>query len=141
MAGHHELDSRTGHVEFSSNRSFGLVFAAVFALIAAAQYWKGRWWWIAFLIAALGILFVTLFNSDLLAPLNRAWGKLGIFLGKIVNPIVLGLIFYLVITPLGLVRGALGLDRLRLKKSSVGPSNWISRNAKVASAEDFRHQF
>jgi hypothetical protein len=91
-------------LQLPTNNKFGCFFIAVFALLAAYAYVKG---WDRFALAAAiaALLFAsfTLIAPQLLSPLNRLWYGLGILLGKIVNPIVLGLIFFVLITPVSLV--------------------------------------
>ncbi len=92
-----------------------------------------------YLAAGLVLAAVTWIAPNVLTPLNRAWMKLGERLGRLMNPLVLGVIFLLVITPLGIVLRIFGRDELRLKKVE-GPSFWKPRPM-GRSADSFKHQF
>src|SRR5688572_5211188 len=99
----------------SSDRSFGLVFAAVFALIGVWPFLFGhqpRLW--AFAVAAL-FLAAAFFFQRALTPLNFVWKKIGLALHHITNPIIMGLVYFVAIVPMGLVMRAMGKDLLRLK--------------------------
>ena len=114
-------------VKISSNRSFGIVFFVVFLIITLYPLTYGgeiRLW---SLIISLIFLTLGLLNSKILAPLNKIWFKFGIFLGKIVSPIIMGIIFFLVVTPIGLIMRSLGKDVLNLKYNK-NKSYWIEKN-------------
>ena len=113
-------------IKISSNRSFGIVFFVVFLLIALYPLiYNGeiRLWslLISFIFLILGLL-----NSKVLTPLNKIWFKFGILLGKIVSPIILGVIFFFVVTPIGLIMRILGKDLLNLK-FNANKSYWIEK--------------
>ena len=102
-------------IKISSNKSFGIVFFIVFILIALYPLLNGqeiRLW--ALIISAV-FLILGLLKSKLLTPLNKLWFRFGIFLGKIISPIIMGFIFFLVVTPIGLIMRLLGKDVLNLK--------------------------
>ena len=114
-------------VKISSNRSFGFLFFIVFLAISLWPLKSQedlRLW--AFILAlfffVLGIL-----NSKFLTPLNKLWMKFGIFLGSIISPFVMGVVFFMVVTPVGLIMRFLGKDLLRIKKSKFVSTYWISR--------------
>ena len=113
-------------VKISSNRSFGIVFFIVFLLIALyplINTGEFRLWSliISFIFFILGIL-----NSKILTPLNKLWFKFGIFLGKIVSPIIMGIIFFFVVTPIGVLMRIFGKDVLNLKYNN-NKSYWIEK--------------
>ena len=113
-------------IKVSSNRSFGIVFFIVFLLIALyplINQGEFRLWSliISFIFFILGIL-----NSKILTPLNKLWFKFGIFLGKIVSPIIMGIIFFFVVTPIGILMRVLGKDVLNLKYHN-NKSYWIEK--------------
>ena len=113
-------------IKISSNRSFGIVFFIVFILIAfypLINQGEIRIWsvFISLLFLILGII-----NSKILTPLNKVWFKLGIFLGKIISPIVMGLIFFLVVTPIAFLMRMLKKDLLNLKFNKNN-SYWIKK--------------
>lgn len=137
----HEDLSRDQRVEGSSDRSFGLVFAVVFILIAAWPLLHGvapRWW--AFGVAAVFAL-VAVMRPTLLAGLNRLWIKLGVLLGKLVSPIALGVLFYGVFFPIGVVMRLAGKDPLRLKRDADAASYWIPRKPPGPPPDSMTNQF
>ncbi len=114
-------------IKISSNRSFGIVFFVVFALIAfypLINHGDIRIW---SLIVSLIFLVLGLLNSKILNPLNKVWFKFGIFLGKIVSPLVMGIIFFFVVTPIGFLMRLLKKDLLNLKYND-NKSYWIEKN-------------
>ena len=114
-------------IKISSNRSFGIVFFVVFLLIAFYPLtYSGelRLWSV---IISLIFLSLGLINSKILTPLNKLWFRFGIFLGKIISPIIMGIIFFLVVTPIGLVMRLLGKDLLNLRYNK-NKSYWIEKN-------------
>ena len=113
-------------IKISSNRSFGIVFFIVFLLIALYPLIHSeeiRFWSI---IISLIFLVLGLLNSKILAPLNKLWFKFGIFLGKIISPLIMGIIFFLVVTPIGILMRLLGKDLLNLKHNK-NKSYWIDK--------------
>ena len=133
--------NREQHVEGSSDRTFGLVFAGVFLLIAGWPLIHGeavRWWSVG--ISAVFAL-VAFIRPALLAELNRLWMKLGILLGKIVSPIALGILFYVVITPIGLMIRVAGKDPLRLKFDPEADTYWIPREPPGPPPGSMNNQF
>ena len=114
-------------VKISSNRSFGIVFFIVFLLIALYPLTYGGEIRIWSLIISIIFLILGLLNSKILAPLNKIWFKFGIFLGKIVSPLIMGIIFFLVVTPIGFIMRLLGKDVLNLKYNK-NKSYWIEKN-------------
>ena len=113
-------------IKIGSNRSFGIVFFVVFILIGFYPLLNdGNLNIISILI---GIIFLILgiLNSRFLTPLNKIWFKFGIFLGQIISPIVMGIIFFLVVTPIAFIMRVLGKDVLKLKKNTDN-SYWIKK--------------
>ena len=116
-------------IKISSNRNFGVVFFVVFFLIALypLTYDEGiRTWSI---IISLFFLILGLLNSKILNPLNKLWFKFGIILGKIISPLIMGIIYFLVVTPTGLIMRLLRKDILNLKYNK-DKSYWIKKNEK-----------
>ena len=113
-------------IKISSNKSFGIVFSVVFLLIAIypltngedIRIWSGI---ISFIFLVLGLL-----NSSILTPLNKIWFKFGIILGKIISPVIMAIIFFLVVTPTGLIMRILRRDILNLKYNQ-NKSYWIEK--------------
>ena len=114
-------------VKISSNRSFGIVFFVVFLLIALYPLTYGGEIRIWSLIISILFLILGLLNSKILAPLNKIWFKFGILLGRIVSPLIMGIIFFLVVTPIGFIMRLLGKDLLNLKYNK-NKSYWIEKN-------------
>ena len=115
------------NIKVGSNRSFGIVFFVVFFLIATYPLLiKGdvRLW---SLIISIIFLILCILNSKILSPLNKIWFKFGIFLGKIVSPLVMGLIFFAVVTPIGILMRFLNKDLLNLKFNK-NSTYWIEKN-------------
>ena len=113
-------------IKISSNRSFGIVFFVVFLLIALYPLIHNEEIRIWSLIISLIFLILGLINSRILTPLNKLWFKFGILLGKIVSPIIMGIIFFLVVTPIGFIMRILGKDVLNLK-FNANKSYWIEK--------------
>ena len=113
-------------IKISSNRSFGIVFFIVFLLIALYPLTYGGEIRIWSLIISTIFLILGLLNSKILTPLNKIWFKFGIFLGRIVSPLVMGIIFFLVVTPIGLIMRLLGKDLINLKYNN-NKSYWIEK--------------
>jgi hypothetical protein len=140
-ADHHEFGARVATVESSSDRSFGLVFAGFFALLAGYHWWRGGSLWLLWLAIAALFLALGLAWPHVLAPLNRLWGKFGHLLGRVVTPVVMGLMFFLVMTPLAVLMRILGKDPLRLRDPSGTGSYWIVRQPPGPPGETLRDQF
>ena len=117
---------KNNEIKISSNKSFGVVFFIVFFLFGIWPALKGndvRYWSI---FLSLIFLILGLLNSKLLSPLNRLWFKFGIILGNFIAPIIMGLVFFLVVTPIGLIMKLLGKDLINLKKNK-GKTYWIEK--------------
>tara|TARA_A100000164_G_scaffold238280_1_gene211682 strand:- start:350 stop:733 length:384 start_codon:yes stop_codon:yes gene_type:complete len=114
-------------IKISSNRSFGIVFFIVFLLIATYPLLNDGHLRIWSLIISVIFLVLGLLNSKTLYPLNKIWFKFGIFLGKIISPLVMGLIFFTVVTPIGLFMRLLNKDLLSLKFNKK-KTYWIEKN-------------
>ena len=124
-------------IKISSNRSFGIVFCAFFLIVSLyplindepIRYWS--------LIVSIIFLILGILNSNILSPLNKVWFKFGLFLGKIVSPIVMGIVFFAVVTPIALILKIMGKDLLNLKKSKIN-SYWI---VKTGPKSKMKNQF
>jgi large-conductance mechanosensitive channel len=124
----HENLDRLEEIKVSSNGSFGMVFTLVFLVVGIWQVSteKSLGWY--FFASAILIFIVAIKFPSLLGPFNRVWFKFGLLLGQVVNPVILGLVFFLVVTPIGTVRRLLGKDSLQLKPKPNLKSYWIDRN-------------
>ena len=127
-------------VQLPSNRKFGYFFTLVFAIAATYLYYKENIGWAYVFVAAASIfLLITLVKSDALLPLNKLWMRFGLFLGMIVSPLVLGIIFFGLVTPYALVMKIFGRDELSLKIKKNG-THWRARS-QVMPQTDFTQQF
>lgn len=138
--GFHE-DFHRDEVEGSSDRAFGLVFASVFTALGVLPLVRGgpaRPW--AFVVAA-GFLVAALVVPRALRPLNRLWLKLGLVLHRVVNPVVMGVIFFLAILPAALVMKAIRRDALHRKFDPDVASYWITRPSPGTDPAAMRNQF
>ena len=127
-------------IELPSNRKFGFFFTFVFVVAAAYFFYSTKVMWAyVFTLASLIFLVITLVKSDALLPLNKLWMRFGLLLGMIVSPIVLGIIFFGLFTPIATLMRLSGRDELRLKFTQKA-SHWISRNEPIKS-DSFKHQF
>ena len=123
-----------------SNRKFGLFFSVVFSLIASYFFYlENNFWFYIFGLLALVFIIITLINNDFLSPLNKLWFKFGLLLGKIVNPIVMALIFFGIFTPIAIFIRIIGRDELRLKYKNQS-THWIKRKTSNQTTF-FKRQF
>jgi len=129
------------NIELPPNRKFGLFFTAIFIVIGAYLFSVGLTGY-SYLLFSVAVLFllITLVNADLLLPLNKVWMMLGLLLGMIVSPIVLGIIFFSLFVPIGMFMRLFGRDELRLKLKPR-QSYWRERNTDAPQSEAFINQF
>ena len=113
-------------IKISSNKSFGIVFFIVFLLISFYPLLDNESIRLWSFVVSLIFLILGILNSKILSPLNRAWFKFGVLLGKVISPIIMGIIFFLVVTPTGFIMRLLGKDVLNLKSSNI-QSYWIEK--------------
>jgi len=125
------------NIKLPSNRNFGIVFFIVFLIIALWPVLKQNEIRIWSLIISFIFFVLGLINSNLLTPLNKLWFKFGILLGNIIAPIIMGIVFFLVVTPTGLIMRFFRKDILKLKKNS-SDSYWINKDNTNSS---MRNQF
>ena len=116
----------SNEIKIGSNKSFGIVFFVVFLLIALYPLIYNEEIRVWSVIISLIFLVLGLLNSKIFTPLNKLWFKFGIFLGKIISPIIMGIIFFLVVTPIGLLMRLLGKDLINLKYNN-NKSYWIEK--------------
>ena len=124
-------------IKISSNRSFGIVFFIFFLIVSLYPIINNESLRVWSLIISLVFLFLALINSRILTPLNKIWFKIGIILGKIVSPVIMGIIFFLVVTPTGLIMKLFGKDLLNLKYNNKN-SYWIE---KLGPKSKMKNQF
>ena len=124
------------NIKISSNRSFGLVFFAFFLIISLWPLINDAEIRIWSLIISIIFLLLGLFNSKILTPLNKLWFKFGIILGKFVSPIVMGIVFFFVVTPTGIIMRLSGKNLLGLKKDIKKDTYWIKKNNYLSSMKN-----
>ena len=113
-------------VKISSNRSFGIVFFVVFLLIALYPVINNEEIRVWSLIVSVIFLVLGLLNSKILNPLNQIWFKFGVLLGRIISPFIMAIIFFFVVTPIGLIMRTLGKDILNLRYNTK-KTYWIEK--------------
>jgi hypothetical protein len=124
-----------------TNKKFGFFFTCVFALLAVYFHFKlNTFLSIIFLLSSALFLVLSIIAPSSLNSLNKAWYLLGLLLGRIVSPIILGIIFFLLITPTAIVMRLAGRDELRIKKR-LSKSYWITRVPPGPDPESFKNQF
>ena len=114
-------------IKVGSNKSFGIVFFIFFLIVGLYPLINGDDLRIWSIILSILFLILGLVNSQILTPLNILWFKFGILLGRFVSPIVMGFVFFLVVTPTGIIMRLINKDLLKLKKSK-SKSYWIKRS-------------
>ena len=128
-------------IKVSSDRPFGMAFTLVFLAVGIWVLSGGRSEGWFFLAGSVILFVVALARPSILGPLNRAWFKFGFLLGLVVNPLILGVVFFLVITPMGVFRRLLGKDSLHLKFNHCLESYWIDRNPPGPKPSSMTRQF
>lgn len=128
-------------VEFPSNKKFGFFFSFVFVLAATYSHYVGMmyWWGYTFAFISVICLIITVVKADILLPFNILWMRLGLLLGRIVSPLILGLIFYGIFSPIAILTRISGRDELGLKLMKK-QSYWILRSNSIKS-QSFKNQF
>lgn len=141
MSAHEDLSRQDENRKQSSDRFFGLTFFVVFLIIALWPLLHSGAVSLPFLGIALGFLGISLVAPALLGPLNRLWLKFGTLLHSITSPIILGIMFFLVILPIGLIMRLLGKDFLRLRFDDSASSYWIRREPPGPEKNSLNRQF
>lgn len=136
-----ETYERQETIQGSSERSFGLVFAAFFVVVATLKHWPNLTEAYPWLFAAAAMLIAALLCPKVLKPFNKLWMQFGLLLHRIMNPIIMGQLFFFVLTPMGLIARACGWDPLRLKwkKNLNEKTYWIIRES--SQVTDLKNQF
>lgn len=136
-----ELAGHAPPVRIGSNRGFGIVFTVLLAAIGLFPLVRGeaptRW----FLVAAGALLLVTLAKAEWLTPFNKVWFRIGMILHRIVSPVAMALIYFLAVTPTGLLLRLVRKDILRLRRDPTADSYWIRRAPPGPSPESMKNQF
>ncbi len=137
----HENRSHSDKIKVGSERAFGLVFAIVFVLVGLAPLLDQlpvRIWALA---TAGGFVFAALITPNILRPLNLIWFKFGLLLHKIVNPVIMGLLFVVTIVPMALIFRLIGKDPLNRKLDPEASSYWIRRSPPGPTPDSMKNQF
>ena len=137
----HEDLKREDGVKAGSDRSFGMVFTVFCALVAAVHWWLGKgtfWGWLG---AAAVFGGFTLFYSRALHPLNVLWFRFGMLLDHVVSPVILGIMFFAVFTPIGWIMRLAGKRPLNLQYDPSAASYWIERKPPAPAPGSFDRQF
>ena len=124
-----------------SNQNFGYFFVAVFAIFATSLMWRGftTFALATYFLSFLLLIFTLLFPRRLL-PINILWYHFGIVLGGVISPIVLGIMFFSLITPVALISRAFGRDELKLKKRNIN-TYWVDRIPRGPTRDSFKNQY
>ena len=143
MADHHEQIARHDSTKAPSERGFGITFAVVFALLAVWLWLRKDLpaWAIASAVMSVATLAAAYLAPSALRPFNKLWFKLGMLLHHIVTPVIMGLLFFLVVTPMRFVMRAMGRDFLRLKIGPDAGSYWIERVPETDAKTSMKNQF
>ncbi len=137
----HEDFGRGAEVKVGSERSLGVVFAVVFAIVGLFPWWGGdpvRLW---ALIVSVAFLLLSILAPTLLKPLNRLWFHLGRILHKLANPVIMALLYYLSVVPTALIMRLAGKDPLRRRFDPEAKTYWIERNPPGPDPDTMRNQF
>ena len=122
-------------IKIGSNKSFGIVFFIVFLLIAIYPLINNGELRIWSLVVAIIFLILGLINSKVLTPLNKLWFKFGLLLGRVISPLIMSIIFFLVVTPTALLMRIIGKDLLSLKFNNK-KSYWIEKTGPKSKMKD-----
>ena len=141
--GMHEQFDKRDDIEAPSERSFGITFAVVLALLGALSYWHrgvSNTFYVVLVLSAVFAI-VTATAPRLLRPLNLIWLKFGLLLHKVVNPVIMGILFFGVFAPMGIMMRLIGIDLLRLKRKPSSETYWIVRRDESIADSSMKNQF
>ena len=129
------------NIEYPSNKKFGLFFSIVFLLIAWFLFEGSLNLYIYVCIGISTLFFLaTIICPNILLPLNKAWMAFGLILGSIISPIILGIIFFIIITPIAILGRMFGRNELKLNYKN-NKSNWVTKRIKIRYKDAFKNQF
>ena len=140
-SGTHEDYAREEDLQGSSDRSFGFVFTGFFALVGGVKLYTGHAWALYWFAGAATFLAAALLAPRILAPLNRLWMKFALLLYAVMNPLTMALLFFLVVTPIGVVMRLAGKDFLRKRLEPDASSYWLPRDPPGPAPESMKQQF
>jgi len=138
---HPPLKAGFAEPKMGSERNFGLVFAAVFALLALSPLMRGNEMRVWPLPVAAAFLAAAVLLPGALAPLNQLWFRFGLALGKFVTPLVMAVLFFVTVTPVGVLMRIAGRDPLRLRWQPAAKSYWLERSPAGPAPETLKDQF
>jgi hypothetical protein len=139
--GSHEVIHSADEIAPGSDRGFGLIVGGILLAIGGYQLFKGASWSLYVGIPGLLLVLIALAVPRLLHPLNIAWTRLGIFLGTIVTPVVMFIVYAIAVVPVGLLLKVSGKDLLRLRRKDDSPSFWVEREPPGPPPESLKDQF
>lgn len=140
-SGTHEDYAREEDLQGSSDRSFGFVFTGFFALVGGVKLYTGHAWALYWFAGAAAFLAAALLAPRILAPLNRLWMKFALLLYAVMNPLTMALLFFLVVTPIGVVMRLAGKDFLRKRLEPDASSYWLPRDPPGPAPDSMKQQF
>ena len=143
MTDHHEKIARPDATKAPSERGFGITFAVVFALLAIWLWLRKDLpvWAIASAAMSVATLAAAYLAPSALRPFNRLWFKFGMLLHHVVTPVIMGLLFFVVVTPMAYIMRALGKDFLRLKIGPDAGNYWVDREPEIDAKTSMKNQF
>lgn len=137
----HEDFARDQEVKTSTDRTFGFVIAAVFVAFGIwPLFSEGQPRWSVLVVGGV-VVVIAMLCPSVLRPLNRLWTQFGLLLHRVTNPVLMGLVFFLVVTPIGLVMRVMGKDPLHLRIDRDTASYWISRDPPGPAPDSMKNQF
>jgi hypothetical protein len=137
----HESFSRSDEDAQSSERSFGIVFAALFALLGVYNLVTAGGQWIVWMALAALFLVLACFWTTPLRPLASLWHRFGLLLFRVVNPVIMAVLYFVAIVPMGLIMRLAGKDPLQLKLDRECPSYWVHRQPPGPPGQAMKNQF
>ena len=140
-SGTHEDYARGEDLQGSSDRSFGFVFTGFCALVGGVKLYTGHDWALYWFGASAAFLAAALLAPQILGPLNRLWMKFALLLYAVMNPLTMAMLFFLVVTPIGIVMRLAGKDFLRKRLEPEAPSYWLPRDPPGPAPESMKQQF
>jgi hypothetical protein len=143
MIGHHENWTQDDFGQPPSEWSFGITIGMVLILVSVWLAWSKEHLLTALLVLALGAIHLSLafLRPSALGPLNRLWFRFGLLIHRLVSPIVLGALFYIVFTPAGLLLRIVGHDFMRRRKKPQDQSYWIMESERTQNTHSMHNQF
>ena len=138
-----KLKQSSNDLEKSTERSFGLIMTCACLIFGLIIWWKnlGNNWMVSFWLAAVVFFLLAIFWNTPLKPLNTFWIKFGNLLHRLMSPIVIGIIFFIVITPIGLIMRLMRKDLLNLRLNQDASSYWVARNKEMDNNSSMTQQF